>query len=66
MEFLIFNFENHYNLLKALVIHVILHLLFSRGSLFGYLASIGDKDVQQNAKEMFKRHIDGSKPLCAR
>ena len=36
-----------------------------RGSLFGYLASIGDQDVQCNAKDMFKRHIEGSKLLCA-
>ena len=30
-----------------------------------YIASIGDKDVQDSAKDMFKSHIDGSKPLCA-
>ena len=34
-------------------------------AIFGYLASIDDKDVQRHAKEMFKHHIDGSKPICA-
>lgn len=36
-----------------------------RSSLFGYLASLKDAQVQQAAKEMFKHHIDGSQPIEA-
>ena len=36
-----------------------------RSAIFGYLASVGDVDVQNAAEDMFNAHISGSKPLDA-
>lgn len=36
-----------------------------RASIFGYMASLRDSDVQNAAKNMFKHHVDGSRPIEA-
>ena len=36
-----------------------------RSSLFGYLASLRDHEIQTAAKEMFNNHINGNQPLVA-
>ena len=36
-----------------------------RASLFGYLASLRDIEVQLAAKEMFNNHVNGNQPLVA-
>ena len=36
-----------------------------RASVFGYLASLRDTDIQSAAKEMFNNHINGNQPLVA-
>ena len=36
-----------------------------RATVFGYLASLRDTDIQSAAKEMFNNHINGNQPLVA-
>ena len=36
-----------------------------RATVFGYLASLRDTDIQYAAKEMFNNHINGNQPLVA-
>ena len=35
-----------------------------RSALFGYLATLGDSEVQRSAKEMFQKHIEGKQSIA--